>query len=127
MTNRVTISADGDSNTSNNNSSAEVRFNVSTPDTVDVSIDKTPKTKTIDNVVEQYKINDAVAFATITVNLYQPVQTYTSTIVNTEAAFRVPFSTSVSESLRNGLFLLQKLIAAVITLWPFWILLGLFF
>ncbi|RYF85408.1 MAG: DUF4349 domain-containing protein, partial [Chitinophagaceae bacterium] len=61
----------------------------------------------IDHLVEQYRIDDAVAFSTITINLYQPVQTSSMHIVNAEAALKIPFTTSLSESLRSGLYLLE--------------------
>lgn len=78
--------------------------------------------KNIDHVIEKYKIEDATSFATITINIYQPVQSYSSTIVNSEAAMRTPFSATFKEALRKGLYLLEKIIAAFVTLWPVWFL-----
>ena len=53
MTNRVTISADGDSTSSNNTSSAIVKFETPIPDVVDMGIDKNPKIQTIENIAKQ--------------------------------------------------------------------------
>ena len=83
--------------------------------------------KNIDNVVDQYRIDDAVAFSTITINLYQPVQTTSMHIVNAEAALKIPFTTSLSESLRSGFYLLQRLLIGLVALWPLWLLLAMFF
>lgn len=82
--------------------------------------------KTIDHQIERLQINDDVAFATITINLNQPIQTKTATIVNAEAAFKTPLGNSIGNALRNGTSLFQNLLVGFVTLWPFWVLLILF-
>ncbi len=82
--------------------------------------------KIIEKHIETLQINDDVAFATITINLYQPIQTRTTTIVNTEAAFKIPIGNSMGNALRNGTALFQNLLVGIVTLWPLWVLLILF-
>ncbi len=77
----------------------------------------------IDKIIYNYKIDDDVAFATIKIDIYEPAQTVTAIIADTEAAAKISFDKSIVVALGNGWYIMQKGIALFVLLWPIWLLL----
>ena len=76
----------------------------------------------IDKIVDNYKIDDDVAFATIKLDIYEPAQTVTAIIANTKAAAQISFGKSLLVALSGGWYIMQKAIALFVMLWPLWLL-----
>lgn len=78
--------------------------------------------RSIDRRIENLHLLDEVNYATITVDLHQPERVNTMIVVNTDHATEVPYATQLMLSLNKGWQLIKGLFAAIITLWPLWII-----
>ena len=80
--------------------------------------------KGIDQQIDNYRIDDAANYSTVTLELYQPVQTFRSVTVNSSAAAKVPFGAGFTSSLDNGWYMFQRFINFLVAFWPLWLLIG---
>lgn len=76
----------------------------------------------VDRRMENLHILDKVNYATLTVALVQPAQVYTEIIADTDAAIRAPFYKQLAHSLLKGAIILEEMIVAFLSIWPFWLI-----
>lgn len=75
-------------------------------------------------LVEQRRIEDRIAFSTLTLSLYQPAMLRQTELPDIQAALREkapPFRWRLAQSLRGGWEGLQALSLQLATLWPLWL------
>jgi hypothetical protein len=77
----------------------------------------------IDRKIANLDIQDNVAFATFTVQLFQPEMADIQVVVNPAQITRAGFGTEILTALRCGGELLRELIIFFLQLWPLWLIL----
>jgi len=74
----------------------------------------------VDGQIDNLKIDAAVKFSVITLNFYESNTIIQETIANDDpAAYQLPFSKRLFNSLANGWFMFTELILAISNLWVF--------
>lgn len=86
------------------------------------AIDSDKQDVVIDRRVQNLQLLDDANYATIQVELYQPDITDVQIIANPAYTKQVPFFTSVSLALSNGLDFVKALIVVMIQVWPIWVM-----
>ena len=74
----------------------------------------------VDRRMENLHILDKVNYATLTIALVQPAQVYTEIIADT--AIRAPFYKQLAHSFLKGVIVLEEMIVALLSIWPFWLI-----
>lgn len=80
--------------------------------------------ETIDRQVENLSLDDQVAYAALSVDLYQRQVAVTETVINAAAITRAGFGTELGGAARQGVTILRDVLLGVVTVWPFLLLLG---
>jgi hypothetical protein len=78
--------------------------------------------RSIDRRIQNLDILDRAAFATLTVEYYQPQSVDAQVVVNLESAARTPPGARMGLAFRNGWRGMEGLLVALIALWPLWLL-----
>ncbi|MCD6063564.1 MAG: hypothetical protein K0R82_1475 [Flavipsychrobacter sp.] len=78
----------------------------------------------VDRRIDNLQILDDVHYATVSIELAQPAQVYTTTIINTDYAATEPFGRQLANSLYNGWAALQSLFVALVAVWPLWLMIA---
>jgi hypothetical protein len=78
--------------------------------------------RSIDRRIENLDILDRAAFATLTVEYYQPQSVDEQVVVNPAAAARTPLGARMAMAIRSGWRGMESLVVAVVALWPLWLL-----
>ncbi|WP_165806581.1 DUF4349 domain-containing protein [Chitinophaga parva] len=78
----------------------------------------------IDRQVENLSLDDQVAYAALSVDLYQRQVAHTETIINAAAITRAGFGTALGGAARRGAMILRDVLLGIVTVWPFLLLLG---
>lgn len=78
----------------------------------------------IDRQVENLSLDDQVAYAALSVDLYQRQVAGMETIINPAAATRAGFGTELGGAARQGGMILRDVLLGIVTVWPFLLLLG---
>lgn len=81
----------------------------------------------INNLIENLKIDDKVAYSTVSIQLTQPGIVERQIISNTTAALQTPFTTSMKGSLGTGLNIAKTVLIFLISLWPLMLIVILYF
>lgn len=76
----------------------------------------------VDRRIENLQILDDVHYATVSVELTQPAQVYTTMVVNTDYAATESFGRQLANSLYKGWTALQGLFVALVAAWPLWLI-----
>lgn len=77
----------------------------------------------IDRKIANLDIQDHVAYATFTVQLFQPELADIQVMANPRQMIRAGFGTEILTALRSGTELLRALIIFFLQLWPLWLIL----
>lgn len=78
--------------------------------------------RSIDRRIQNLDILDRAAFATLTVEYYQPQSVDAQVIVNPAAVARTPLGARMAAALRTGWRGMEGLLVLVVGLWPLWLL-----
>lgn len=78
--------------------------------------------RAIDRRIENLDILDRAAYATLTVEYYQPQSVDAQVVVNPAAAARTPLGAQVGRALLNGWRGMEALLVALVALWPLWLI-----
>jgi hypothetical protein len=78
--------------------------------------------RNIDRRIENLDILDRAAFATLTVEYYQPQSIDAQVVVNPAAAARTPLGARMAMALASGWRGMESLIVALVALWPLWLI-----
>ncbi|WP_276134044.1 DUF4349 domain-containing protein [Polluticoccus soli] len=78
--------------------------------------------ESVDRRIQNLQILDEVHYATVSVELIQPMQIYTTTVVNTDYMTTEPFGSQLANSLSKGWLLVQSLVVALVAAWPLWLI-----
>jgi len=73
---------------------------------------------TINRYIENLRITDDVAYATLSVQFTQPDQTLVQIIANPDYIMTVPFATRCSVAMQGGLELVSGIIIGLLSIWP---------
>lgn len=84
----------------------------------------TRKEQFVNRHVENLKIMDNVAFATLTVRFTQPETVLIQTLVNTEYVTKATFGAKLGVALRNGTMIIEGIAVGLVTIWPLVLLIG---
>lgn len=79
------------------------------------------KEKAVDRSISNLQILDDVAYATFTVQLFQPEVSDVQAVVNPRQISRAGFGTEMWTATRQGATMLRNILIAMMQVWPFWI------
>ncbi len=74
--------------------------------------------RSIDRRIENLDIIDRAAFATLTVEYYQPQRVDAQVVVNPASVVRTPLGARMAAALRTGWRAMEGLLVALVALWP---------
>lgn len=80
------------------------------------------KERSIAREIENLQLLDNVAYATLTVQLFQPQLTDTSVQVDPQSATRADFGVQLAQAMQKGLELFRWILLFFVQLWPLWVI-----